>query len=160
MITRLHAAKAARVRGVNAVLACSQNPQAMWPWLLIQALLVGLILLPALGKLCSAFPPVLPTPGHSEHPLWPKKVAGLERGGQRGLLLAVPAPSLPHCHIFSHLLSSNLLSGSNLEDPALRPPAAAELGRVNLCSVLRKIFQFPLPHLSLSQSTCPYTDIL
>lgn len=122
---------------------------------------MGLIILTALGKLCGAFPTVLPTPGHSEHPLQPKKkVAGLEKGGQRGLLLAAPVPSLPHCHISSHLLSSNLLSGSNLEDPALRPPAAAELGTVNLCSVLRKIFQFPLPHVSLSQSTCSYTDIL
>lgn len=99
VITRLHTAKAARVRGVNAVLACSQNPQATWPCLLIQALLMGLIILTALGKLCSAFPTVLPTPGHSEHPLQPKKSSGPGEGRTEraafGSSSAIPPP-LPY----------------------------------------------------------------
>lgn len=37
---------------------------------------------------------------------------------QRGLLLALVAPALPHHHISSHLLSSKVLSESNLEEAA------------------------------------------
>lgn len=67
------------------------------------------------------------------------------RGEQRGLLLAVPAPSLPHHHISSHLLSSDLLFDSNLEDPALRPLAAVDLGTDTLQDDLENIPVFPLP---------------